>query len=1221
MKSVLDTQGICGLNKERGIGRFGRALLEAMLEKFDVDEDPVLLTHNGLSHVNLSAERVNMFLPSNTEFRVKSNRFKYRVAEKMVKDSVDAMEADLFFIISMFEGFADDCVCVLSQKSFNAVVLYDLIPLVMQDVYLNDANMREWYLERIEVLKKADLFLCISEHTREDAIRELGIDAKKIVTIGCDVDDIFLKREICKESETALKSKLGIKEGFILYTGGMDKRKNMEGLIDAYLLLEKKTIERYQLVIVCSISEEQKREIALHVEGMGIERDRVVMSGYVSDDELVELYGLCDLFVFASLYEGFGMPILEAMRCGAPVIGSNNSSIREIIEMPEAMFDPREPLEICKKIEEALYDEALRVKLIENSALQSQKYSIKKSAAKCIEACREAVGAHKKNVKSVKKSMPAREKLAYVSPLPPEKTGIADYSAELLFEMVKSYDVTVVTNQSDFEIHRLPEGLDIQNSEWFLKNSKSFSKVVYHFGNSHFHAYMFALLEKCPGVVVSHDFFMSGALGWIDRFGGVRGAYPASLYYSHGYSALLKQKTDAKECGWKYPCNKEILDMSVGVIVHSEYQKKLADDFYGSGYAAKWELVPHLRVLKEEKDKSSARKKLGIGINEFVICSFGFMGVHKLNEKALGAFLKSNLADKPHCKFVFVGEQCGDEYCANIVKTIKLKKLDDRISITGFVDNEMYEDYLAAMDMAVQLRTKSRGETSGTVLDVMANKKVVVVNAHGTMDDYPDDVCVKLRDEFEENELSRILERLYEDKAYRDAKALCGYRYIEQYHDPLIVGRMYKEAIDKIYENSRFARYGKLMDEVVRLGREYKAEDEDLKECAVAFVKNFPPQQQTQIFLDVSELVKKDIKTGIQRVVRSLTSELIKNESSHYRVEPVYYQNGTYVYARAFTTALLEVASTQEGDCEVEYAMGDIFVGLDLSLQESVWAKEKLLRMRSAGVAINFVVYDILPVLHREWWPEGAFGLFSGWLENIIEISDRLVCISESTKNDVLKYMQHKNREYSVPRVEYFHLGADVENSISNSGITKEQKRVLESLDFEDTFLMVGTIEPRKGHAEVLEAFEMLWKNGENIKLIIVGKQGWMVEETIGAIMSSKELNKKLFWFNDASDEFLQELYRRCSAIVLASHGEGFGLPIIEAAKHNMPIIARDIEVFREVAQESATYFKGDNTKELCDTIQEWRLKLREGKVISSSAVKYLSWEQSAKWLERLVLE
>jgi glycosyltransferase involved in cell wall biosynthesis len=1221
LKAVIDTQGICGLNRERGIGRFGRALLEAMLEKFDAEDKAVLLAHDGLAHADFRADTKSVFLPLHTQYRAQSSRFKYRTAEKIVKNAVDAMDADLFLVISLFEGFADDCVCVFSENSINAVVLYDLIPLVMQDVYLNNTVMREWYFEKLEVLKKADLILCISEYTKEDAIRELGIDAKKIVTIGCDVDAFFVKRDICKESELALKSKYGIKEGFILYTGGMDKRKNIEGLIDAYSLLEKKSKERYQLVIVCSISEEQKREIEQYVQRLGIENDRVVMSGHVSDDELAQLYSLCDLFVFASLYEGFGMPILEAMRCGAPVIGSNNSSIREIIEISDAMFDPREPLEMSKKIEEALYDEKLRAKLIENSALQGQKYSIKKSAAKCIEACREAVATRKKNAKSVKKSMGVREKLAYVSPLPPEKTGIADYSAELLFEMVKHYDVTVITNQSDFETQRLPEGLEIQNSAWFLKNSKSFSKVVYHFGNSHFHAYMFALLERCPGVVVSHDFFMSGALGWMDRFGGVHGAYPASLYYSHGYSALLKQKTDAKECGWKYPCNKEILDMSVGVIVHSEYQKRLADDFYGAGYSRAWKTIPLLRKLRGNSDKESARKNLGIESDAFVICSFGFMGVHKLNEKALDAFLKSSLATKPHCKLIFVGAESGDAYCANIIKSIERNKIGDRVSITGFVDNTVYEEYLAAMDIAVQLRTKSRGETSAAVLDVMASKKAVVINAHGTMDDYAEDVCVKLKDTFDEDELSRALERLYEDKTYRDATALRGYEYMERYHTPALVGKMYKEAIEEIYENSRSPKYSKLMDEVVQLGREYKAEDENLKECAVAIAKNFCPQQQTQIFLDVSELVKQDVKTGIQRVVRSLTSELIKNESNRYRVEPVYYQNGTYVYARAFTSTLLGVARTQEDDCEIEYAKGDLFVGLDLSLQESVWAKDRLLKMRLAGVAINFVVYDILPVLHREWWPEGAFGLFSGWLKNIIEISDRLVCISKSTKKDVQRYIEQNSVGNTIPIVDYFHLGADVENSIGSSGITKEQKRVLSSLDFEDTFLMVGTIEPRKGHAEVLEAFEMLWENGENTKLIIIGKQGWMVEKFIDSMKSSKELHKKLFWFNDASDEFLEELYGRCSVLVLASYGEGFGLPIIEAAKHNMPILARDIEVFREVAQEGASYFKGDNAKELCDTIQEWRLKRREGEVISPYGIKYLSWEQSAKWLERLVLE
>ncbi|ADR34772.1 glycosyl transferase group 1 [Sulfuricurvum kujiense DSM 16994] len=1220
MKLTIDTQGLCGLNKHRGIGRFGTALLEEMLKQLPATDTVTALFNDNLDATTLSIETQSIFLPKGSQYRIESSHYRYRLGEKIVAQSVDETNADVFFVINLFEGFADGCVCTLSHSCINVVILYDLIPLVMRDVYLNDPRMEAWYFERLALLKKADVILSISEHSKSDAVRLLEINPKKIITIGCDVEGTFAEKNITQERKEAVLKQYGIDNRFIMYTGGIDKRKNIEGIIEAYALLPKITKETCQLLIVCSVNEEQKREISAYVQKLAVAKECVIMSGYVSDDVLMELYNLCDLFVFASLYEGFGMPILEAMRCGAPVIGSNNSSIKEIIEISEALFDPRDAQEMCDKMEKGLYDEAFRAQLRENSLVQSQKYRIETCAAKSILACKEAVSSAKKVPGCKNITAATKEKLAYISPLPGEKTGIADYSAELLFEMLKHYDVTVITDQAHYEKKRVPEGLIVQGSEWFLKNHSLFARSVYHFGNSHFHAYMFGLLEKCPGIVVSHDFYMSGAIGWLDHYGGIPGAYPASLYYSHGYKALLRQKENPKECGWEYPCNKEILDMSVGVITHSAYQKDLGETFYGTGYSRDWEVVPHLRVLKEGVAKRAARTKLGIEMDAFVICSFGFMGVHKLNEKALEGFLQSSLAENPRCKLVFVGAKSDDAYSANIVQRIKQSTARERITITGFVDNEAYEDYLEAMDIAVQLRTKSRGETSGTVLDVMAHKKATILNAHGTMNDYGEDVCVKLEDEFRVQELSEAFEKLFEDKEFRDAKAMQGYTYVQKYHDPAITGNAYREAIERIYEKNRYVRHNMLIHDAIDLSKAFNAGNDDLNECAVALAKNFRPHLQMQMFLDISELVKQDVKTGIQRVVRSLVSELIKNQSNRYRVEPVYYENGTYVYARNFTSRLLEAASTYEDDCEIEYGKGDVFVGLDLSLQESVFAAERLRKMRSAGVKISFVVYDILPVLHPEWWPKGAFELFSGWLAHIVQISDTLLCISKSTQKDVEQYISTRGIHDNVPDVTYFHLGADVANSISSSGITKEQSALLKTLNFDNTFLMVGTIEPRKGYEETLDAFDLLWSKGGENKLLIVGKQGWMVEPVIQRIRSHQELNKKLFWFHDASDELLEIFYEKCNGLLLASYAEGFGLPIIEAAKYNMPMLIRDIDVFREVAQESAIYFTSRNASELAEAIEKWSIGYQMGKVLYPSGIHALSWSQSAQWLEHIVL-
>ena len=120
---------------------------------------------------------------------------------------------------------------------------------------------------------------------------------------------------------------------------------------------------------------------------------------------------------------------------------------------------------------------------------------------------------------------------------------------------------------------------------------------------------------------------------------------------------------------------------------------------------------------------------------------------------------------------------------------------------------------------------------------------------------------------------------------------------------------------------------------------------------------------------------------------------------------------------------------------------------------------------------------------------------------------------------------------------------------------------------------MVGTVEPRKGHRQALAAMEHLWAAGIDVNLVIVGKKGWMMNDMAGQIEGHPELNNRLFWLREVSDEMLDQIYRSAHALLAASEGEGFGLPLIEAAQHGLPIIARDIPVFVEVAGEHAYYF------------------------------------------------
>ena len=195
-----------------------------------------------------------------------------------------------------------------------------------------------------------------------------------------------------------------------------------------------------------------------------------------------------------------------------------------------------------------------------------------------------------------------------------------------------------------------------------------------------------------------------------------------------------------------------------------------------------------------------------------------------------------------------------------------------------------------------------------------------------------------------------------------------------------------------------------------------------------------------------------------------------------------------------------------------------------------------------------------------------------------------------------------------------------MDNSIPTRGLPDSANHVLKELTYRPTFLMVGTLEPRKGHIQTLAAFDLLWKLGVKVNLVIVGKQGWMVEALIEAFRSHFELNRRLFWLENISDEYLEKLYAASACLIAASEGEGFGLPLIEAAQQKLPIIARDIPVFKEVAGGHAFYFDGKAPEDLARAIREWLSLFEAGQHPKSDKMPWLTWRESASRLMQIVL-
>lgn len=369
-----------------------------------------------------------------------------------------------------------------------------------------------------------------------------------------------------------------------------------------------------------------------------------------------------------------------------------------------------------------------------------------------------------------------------------------------------------------------------------------------------------------------------------------------------------------------------------------------------------------------------------------------------------------------------------------------------------------------------------------------------------------------------------------------------------------------------------------------------------------------------ELLIDVTHVYQQDLKTGIQRVVRSISNELEDNNSlKNIDIQFVFLtdRNGywCYRYVKEPTKMVIPKKS-------------DLFLGLDFnSTVIHAGYAGLLLDWKSRGVQINFVIYDILPILHPYWWQQGVGLAHEEWLRTVLSHSDKIFCISQTVSDDVKKYItEHQSSMINNPSIDWFHLGADIDNSTPSKGIPDDAESVLNQLTSNPSFLMVGTIEPRKAQDQTLLAFEKLWADGVDINLIIAGKRGWMVDRFIEKVRNHPELNKRLFWIEGASDEYLEKVYTTSICLIAASEGEGFGLPLIEAAQYKLPIIARDIPVFREVAGEFAYYFSNDNDPSvLAVTIMEWLKLYKANNHPESDKMHWLTWQESTKKIVNLL--
>lgn len=1223
MRLLIDLQGAQATHYQRGIGRYSLSLALALVRQKGVHEVRLLLNAHFAQSVeeiraafagHLPDDHIHLWQGIEPFDDVSLEHVERRkLAAQLRSAHIASIQPDVVLITSLFEGPGNAAIVQIDAKEPpTAVVLYDLIPWIHQNLYLTAPAMKDWYRSRLAELNKAHLLLSISQHTRNEAIEYLDWPPERVVNISSACDGIFVPAQVPSALRQSWASQHGLTRPFLMYTGGLDPRKNIERLIRAYGKLPMQIRQAHQLVIVCAIHEEAKQR--LHQEALlaGLQANDMVMTGFVSEDHLVALYNACKAFIFPSWHEGFGLPVLEAMRCGKAVIAAHTTSLPEVLGYPQALFDPFNEDDMRDRMAWVLGDDHARHQLERHALVQSALFDWDSTASAAIAALFNALPALKSDARL------SKPRLACISPLPPEQSGISDYTAQLLKVLSHHYDIDVIVQQTTVSDDWVVAHCPVRTVDWFEQHHSQFDRVLYHLGNSHFHAHMLELMARIPGVVVLHDFYISGLQSLHSQGDGGQ-VWRRILHASHGYPALLADQlpSDRAEVIWQYPCNLPVLQQALGIIVHSDFSLRLARQWFGDQTPIDWPIIPLLRTppARQPEAKASIRQKLQLPADAFVVCSFGLTGPHKLNRELLDAFLGSALAKDDRCILVFVGANDAGPYGQALLDRIHQSAISSRIRITGWTDGNAYQDYLAAADLGVQLRTLSRGETSAAVLDCMSHGLPTIVNANGSMADLDPNTVWQLADSFYTYELIHALETLWQQPEKRQQLGQKARDMLDTRHAPLACARQYHDALEDLYAQHRST--GPVQLQKLRA---LELTDEEIAQASAMLAQLFPPQPRVrQLLVDISELVRHDSRTGIQRVTRAILNQWLREPLPGWRIEPVWAQADSpgYRYARLYTAHFLGLSSDWASDEPVQAWAGDVFLGLDLQ-PTVVRAQQHTLRQwQGQGVRVQFLAYDLLPVEHPEFFVPGAAQGFTQWLETIA-LADVVISISRSTR-DALRTWLHHHKPQCHPALEWFHLGADVEQSVPTRGFPDDADNILSCIKACKSFLMVGTLEPRKAHAQVLDAFDELWRQGHPLNLVLVGKQGWLTESLVERLNQHPENGLRLFWLQGVSDEMLAWLYQHSTALIAASYAEGYGLPLIEAARHGCPVLARDIPVFREVAHTHAHYFAAESPAGLSSAILAWLALHAQNKHPVSSGMHALSWRKSAQNLLALV--
>ncbi|MBA2609924.1 MAG: glycosyltransferase [Actinobacteria bacterium] len=710
---VLDVQGLQSpLHRERGIARFIQGHAAALGRSGRVAMFG--LNPSWPMAADLPAELLD------------SPALRWNTARELA-----AVEADriAYLLMSPFElGARADAIqppALQHRDSLRVVTLYDLIPLIMRATYLTDPNTRRRYETRLRVVESADLVLAISEQSRHDAIERLALREDRVVNIGAGLSPFFRMARADEHPDQLVRAALPqITRSFVLCVSGEDNnRKNIDGLIRAYARLRRDMRDAHQLVVTCKLSPQGRALWQATADLAGLAPSDVVFTGGVTDEVLRALYQTATASVSPSLYEGFGLPAVEAAACGCPSVGARTSALGELSDDAGALFDPTSTDEMTAVMDRALADEAWRDQLAHAQQRASGRFNWDAVAARTLDAIDRSAPP------AAPRSRP-RLRMAIVSPLPPVMSGVADYTARVVASLSKIADVDAYYTPSG-HAPSAPLGAARARPADALERFATpgmYDGLIYVVGNSAAHHEVVEIARRVPGIVWFHDVRLAGLYlsmpsgrfdpGWRRA----RGVMEDRLIRQYG--ARLSQEVMDR---WNDPTvydrhglglTGELVARAPLVLVNSEHAARLVRlDQAPTARPLTIDVLPFAArdpsVLASRNDTSS----------EVVVP--GWMDWIKQPDVAIDAIARVRQTS-PNVTLTFVGNMSPDlqrDLC-DLARDLAVPT-----RFLGYVDEATYWQSIGRAGCAIALRKASRGESSAAASDCLAAGVPVVTNS------------------------------------------------------------------------------------------------------------------------------------------------------------------------------------------------------------------------------------------------------------------------------------------------------------------------------------------------------------------------------------------------------------------------------------------------------------------------------------------------------------